>query len=50
MAIPLCVLYEVCIVIARLRERGGRRLEAADPLLSLDPDTPSYVDPRPSSL
>jgi sec-independent protein translocase protein TatC len=50
MAIPLCVLYEVCILIARLRERSRRRLEAADPLLSLDPDTPSYVDPRPSSL
>jgi sec-independent protein translocase protein TatC len=50
MAIPLCVLYEVCIVLARLRERGRRRLEAADPLAMLDPDTPSYVDPRPSSL
>ncbi|MCU1589001.1 MAG: Sec-independent protein translocase, TatC subunit [Frankiales bacterium] len=50
MAIPLCVLYEVCIVIARLRERSRRRLEANDPLASLDPDTPSYVDPRPSSL
>jgi sec-independent protein translocase protein TatC len=50
MAIPLCVLYEFCILLARLRERSRRRLEAADPLLSLDPDTPSYVDPRPSSL
>jgi sec-independent protein translocase protein TatC len=50
MAVPLCVLYEVCIVIARVRERRSRRLESADPLASLDPDTPSYVDPRPSSL
>jgi sec-independent protein translocase protein TatC len=50
MAVPLCVLYEVCILIARLRERSRRRQEAADPLASLDPDTPSYVDPRPSSL
>lgn len=50
MAVPLCVLYEGCILIARLRERGRRRREAADPLTSLDPDTPSYVDPRPSSL
>ena len=50
MALPLCVLYEGCILIARLRERGKRRREEADPLASLDPDTPSYVDPRPSSL
>lgn len=50
MAIPLCVLYEVCILLARLRERSRRRQEAADPLAALDPDTPSYVDTRPSSL
>lgn len=57
MAIPLCLLYEVCIVIARVRERSRRRSLAADPLAALDPDTPSpldttptYVDPRPSSL
>jgi sec-independent protein translocase protein TatC len=50
MAVPLCVLYELCILLSRLRERGRRRQEAADPLLSLGPDTPSYVDPRPSSL
>ena len=50
MAVPLCVLYEGCILIARLRERSRRRREQADPLASLDPDTPSYIDPRPSSL
>jgi sec-independent protein translocase protein TatC len=50
MAVPLCLLYELCIVIGRLRERSRRRLEAADPLASLDPDTPSYVDPRPSAI
>jgi sec-independent protein translocase protein TatC len=50
MAVPLCVLYEVCILVARLRERSRSRLEAADPLAQLDPDTPSYIDPRPSSL
>jgi len=50
MAVPLCILYEGCIVIARLRDRGRARVEAADPLASLDPDTPSYIDPRPSSL
>ena len=50
MAVPLCVLYEACILIARLRERSRRRREQADPLASLDPDTPSYVDTRLSSL
>jgi sec-independent protein translocase protein TatC len=50
MAVPLCVLYEACILVARLRDRSRRRLEEADPLAALDPDTPSYVDPRPSSL
>ncbi|MBK5307793.1 MAG: twin-arginine translocase subunit TatC [Frankiaceae bacterium] len=50
MALPLCVLYEGCILIARLRDRGRKRREADDPLASLDLDTPSYVDPRPSSL
>jgi sec-independent protein translocase protein TatC len=48
MAIPLCLLYEGCIIVARLRERSRRRREAADPLTALDPDTPSYVDPTPS--
>jgi sec-independent protein translocase protein TatC len=50
MAVPLCVLYEGCILIARLRERAARKREAADPFTALDPDTPSYIDPRPSSL
>ena len=50
MALPLCVLYEACILIARLRERSARKRQGDDPLASLDPDTPSYIDPRPSSL
>jgi sec-independent protein translocase protein TatC len=50
MAVPLCLLYEVCILLARLRERSRRKLAAADPFAALDPDTPSYVDTRPSSL
>ena len=57
MAIPLCVLYEGCIVIGRVRDRTRRKAVAADPLAQLDDDmpsyldpTPSYVDPRPSSL
>ncbi len=57
MAIPLCVLYEGCILIGRVRDRTRRRTLAADPIAQLDDDatsvldaTPSYVDPRPSSL
>ena len=50
MAIPLYLLYEACIVLARLRERVLRRRAAADPNAALDDDTPSYVDPTPSAL
>ncbi len=57
MAIPLCLLYEVCILIGRVRDRTRRRAVQGDPLHQLDDDatseldvTPSYVDPRPSSL
>ena len=49
MAVPLYGLYEVCILVARLRERALRRrrvVEGPEP----DDDTPSYVDPRPSPL
>jgi sec-independent protein translocase protein TatC len=48
MAIPICLLYEGCIVIGRVRDRSRRRALAADPLAQLDDDTPSYVDPMPS--
>ena len=50
MAIPLCVLYEGCILIGRVRDRSRRKRLAADPLAQLDDDTASYVDPHPSSL
>lgn len=40
----LYLLYEGCIVLARVRERGQRRLAAAAPGGLLDDDTPS---PRP---
>ena len=49
MAVPLYGLYEVCILIARVRERAQRRrlaTEGPEP----DDDTASYVDPRPSPL
>ena len=50
LALPLYLLYEVCILLARLRERALRRRRSDDPDAVLDDDTPSYVDPRPSSL
>lgn len=57
MALPLCVLYEGCIVIGRVRDRSRRKRAESDPLAQLDDDatseldlTLSYVDPRPSSL
>ena len=48
MSVPLYLLYEVCIGLARLRERLQRRRTAAAP--EHDPDTPSYVDPHPSPI
>src|SRR5664280_2349853 len=37
MAIPLCLLYEVCIIIARLRDRSRRRQQAQDGLAAPGP-------------
>jgi sec-independent protein translocase protein TatC len=48
MAVPICILYEGCIVIGRVRDRSRRRSLAADGLAALDDDLPSYVDPTPS--
>jgi sec-independent protein translocase protein TatC len=45
MAIPICLLYEACIVLAKLRERGARRRRLADPVASLDDDAVSPLDP-----
>lgn len=44
MAIPICLLYEACIVIARVRERSTRRRRAADPVASLDDDETSPLE------
>ena len=53
MGIPLCLLYELCIVIARIRERTQRRRKAVEPgaqeLELLGDDETSYVDNRPST-
>jgi sec-independent protein translocase protein TatC len=50
MALPLCLLYGLCIWLSALRERRKRRREAADPLHRLDDDETSEVDSEPSRL
>lgn len=45
MAVPLCAMYEGCVLFARLHERLARRRAARDPLAQLDPDTPSVIEP-----
>lgn len=49
MAIPLWVMYEICILIARLRERAARRRRDPD-LDALSPDEPSVLEPVSSTL
>ena len=55
MAIPICVLYEGCIVLGRVRDRARRRKALNDPHAQLDDNLPSsvdltqtYVEPGPS--
>jgi sec-independent protein translocase protein TatC len=50
MAVPITLLYGLCIVIAWVVDRGRRRRRAEDPLHELGDDETSYVDPRPSEL
>jgi len=50
MAVPICFLYEGCILIARLRERAARRRRAADPVASLGDDETSAIDLTPAPL
>ena len=50
LAIPLCLMYELCILIARVRERAQRKRAALDPIATLDDDLPSHVDSTPSPL
>jgi sec-independent protein translocase protein TatC len=46
MALPLLLLYEGCILFARLHERGQRRRRAADPVAALGDDETSSLDAR----
>ena len=50
MAVPVTLLYALCVGIAWVVDRGRRRTRAADPTHDLDDDETSYVDPRPSPL
>ena len=50
MALPLWFLYEVCILVARLRARTARKRKADDPDAELSDDEASYVDTTPSPL
>ena len=45
MAVPLYVLYEVCILIGRLRDRMGRRQREQDPVAQLGDDETSVLEP-----
>ncbi|MCU1693040.1 MAG: Sec-independent protein translocase, TatC subunit [Frankiales bacterium] len=44
MAVPLCLMYEGCILAARLRERAKRRSQGDPEHERLDDDTPSRLD------
>ena len=50
MAVPIAVLYVLCIGIAWVVDRTRRRKRGEDPIAALDDDEASYVDPRPSRL
>jgi sec-independent protein translocase protein TatC len=46
LAVPLCLLYEMCVVIARVRARRARKSSGPQ----IGDDETSVVDPRPSPL
>jgi sec-independent protein translocase protein TatC len=50
MAVPITVLYGMCIAIAWVVDRGRRRRRRDEGLDDLGDDETSYVDPRPSRL
>ena len=50
MAVPITLLYALCVGIAWLVDRGRRRRRENDPVEGLADDETSYVDPRPSRL
>ncbi len=50
MAIPIWILYGVCILIALVRDRSHRKRAALEPEAGLPDDQPSYIDTTPSPL
>jgi sec-independent protein translocase protein TatC len=50
MALPMIVLFEIAIQIARVVDRRRARREAAEHFHDLPDDQPSPLDPRPSAL
>jgi sec-independent protein translocase protein TatC len=48
LGVPLYLMYEICILIARLRERGARKRATAAGLEEIPDDEASYVDTTPS--
>jgi sec-independent protein translocase protein TatC len=50
LGVPLYLMYEICIVIARLRERGARKRAAVEALEEIPDDQPSDVDTTLSQI
>jgi sec-independent protein translocase protein TatC len=50
MAVPLWIFYEVCILLAKLRQRAIRRRQPQAGQEELADDEPSYVDTTPSPM
>jgi sec-independent protein translocase protein TatC len=50
MAVPMCVLFEVAIQVARVVDKRRARRAAADALAGLDDDEASPLDATPSRL
>lgn len=50
MAVPLTLMYEVCILIARGRDRARRRRELSAGYGEVDDDEPSPLDAEPSAF
>lgn len=50
LGVPLYLMYEACIIIARLRERAARKRAVAEGLEELPDDQPSEVDTSLSQI